>query len=125
MKRLVCLVSLALLAASAGAAAKGKSSVTVQNKSHWEIHQLYLSSSDQDEWGPDQLGQHTIAAKGGSYTLTAIPCDKYDVRLVDEDGDECVVARVPLCADHDTWVIKDDDLLKCQAESDDEDDDED
>jgi hypothetical protein len=123
VKHLAGLVALALLAVAGGAAAKGKSAVTIKNKSHWEIHQRYLSSSDQDEWGPDQLGQQTIAARSGTYTLTDIPCDKYDVRLVDEDGDECVVARVPLCADHDTWVIKDDDLLSCQSESGEDDDD--
>ena len=109
------------LAAALPAAAKN-ASVTIKNKSHWEIHQLYLSAADEDQWGPDQLGQRTIAARGGSYTLTDIPCDKYDVRVIDEDGDECVVARVPLCSDHE-WVIKDDDLLSCQAESDNDDDD--
>jgi len=117
---LACLV-VAALAAAAPAAARN-ASVTIKNKSHWEIHQLYLSASDEDAWGPDQLGRHTIAARGGSYTLTDIPCDKYDVRIIDEDGDECVVTRVPLCADHE-WVVKDDDLLSCQAESDDSEDD--
>jgi len=67
LKRLACLAAIALLlGAGTAAAAKGKSAVTVKNKSHWEIHELYLSSSDQDEWGEDQLGHHTIAAKGGS-----------------------------------------------------------
>jgi hypothetical protein len=96
--------------------AKGSGAVTIKNKSNWEIHELYLSAADEDEWGPDQLGKHVIAT-GGSYTLTDVPCDKYDVRLVDEDGDECVVAHVSLCAERNTWVIKDDDLLSCQSET--------
>ena len=114
MKRVACLAVIALLAALPAAAKNA--SVTIKNKSHWEIHQMYFSATSQDQWGPDQLGNHTIAAKGGSYTLTDIPCDKYDVRLVDEDGDECVVGHVGLCSDNE-WVIKDDDLLSCQAES--------
>lgn len=117
-------IAIAAALALAAPLAWGKdSAVTITNSSHWEIHQLYLSASDQDDWGPDQLGRRTIKARGGSYTLTGIPCDKYDVRLVDEDGDECEVRRVPLCADHDSWVIRDDDLLKCQSQTDDDGDD--
>ena len=43
------------------------------------------------------------------------PCDDYDVKLVDEDGDSCVVGGVTLCADSDAWVITDEDLLACQV----------
>jgi len=71
---------------------------------------------DEDDWGPDQLGDEVIAS-GESFHLNAIPCDAYDVRIVDEDGDECVVGGVALCADKDAWVINDDDLLSCQAET--------
>ena len=37
------------------------------------------------------------------------------MRVVDEDGDECVIEDVGLCATKDTWVITDKDLLGCQA----------
>ena len=36
--------------------------------------------------------------------------------LVDEDGNECVVAEAKLCGD-DGYVITDDDLLACQSET--------
>ena len=88
--------------------------VVIENQSNWEIHQLYLSSTDDEEWGPDQLGREVIES-GGSYQLHGIPCDNYDVRLVDEDGDICEVGGVPLCGDDEAWVIDDDDLLSCQA----------
>ena len=39
-------------------------------------------------------------------------------RLVDEDGDACVVGGVTLCADADAWEITDEDLLACQVDTD-------
>lgn len=105
--------------AFAGTAQAGKydSVVTVRNGSLWEIHQLYLSSVEEEEWGPDQLGAQIIEAQGGSFKLSGVPCDSYDVRLVDEDGDECVVREVDLCGDDATWSISDEDLLVCQVET--------
>jgi hypothetical protein len=87
--------------------------VTIVNKSLWDIHHLYLSSTADTEWGPDQLGDEVIGS-GERFKLHGVPCDDYDVRIVDEDGDSCVVGGVTLCADDDAWVITDEDLLACQ-----------
>ncbi len=102
--------------AGAASAEKLDSKITLVNHSHWAIHEMYFSSTANEEWGPDQLGKHTIRT-GDNFTLTGIPCDKYDVRLVDEDGDECVVQDVAICADRESWAITDKDLLGCQAAS--------
>jgi hypothetical protein len=93
-----------------------KSNVVIKNKSDWEIHQFFLSPVETDKWGPDQLGEQVIAT-GGTFTLKGVPCDSYDVMLVDEDGDECVVSEVDICGDSQGWVISNDDLLACEAES--------
>lgn len=99
------------------ALAAGKTAnVKLVNKSDWAIEQLYLSPTDEEEWGPDQLKKHVIEP-GGEFTLTGIPCNKWDVKLVDEDGDECVVADVDICGASDVWTISSKDLLKCQAAS--------
>lgn len=116
MKRVVlALLGLVFLAASVEAAAKNN--VKIKNKSDWEIHQFFLSPVDQEEWGPDQLGEDVIGT-GESFELRKIPCGSYDVMLVDEDGDECVVPEVDICSGSEGWVITNDDLLACQAESD-------
>jgi hypothetical protein len=104
------LVSLAATSAHAGKNSK----VIIVNKSSWAIHEMYFSPTKDSEWGDDQLGDQTIEP-GGQFTLTGLPCNKWDVRVVDEDGDECVVENVGLCGDTDKWVIKDSDLLACQA----------
>lgn len=97
-------------------AAPKKATVKVVNKSDWQIEQFYLSSSEDDEWGPDQLGEDVIGT-GESFTLKNIPCDVYDVMLVDEDGDECVVEEVDVCGGAESWVITNKILLGCQAAS--------
>ncbi len=93
-----------------------KATIKIINQSKWEIHHLYLSSSDDEDWGPDQLGKDVLE-KGQSFTLTDIDCDKYDIRIVDEDDDACVIEKVSLCEDTTEWKITDKVLLKCENES--------
>ncbi|HET7435089.1 MAG TPA: hypothetical protein VFN10_10310 [Thermoanaerobaculia bacterium] len=114
MKRVsrLLLFALLLLAATTPAFAR-KARVKIINQSKWEIHHIYLSSTDNDEWGPDQLGED-ILEKGHSLTLTGIVCGDYDIKVVDEDGDECVIEDVTLCDKH-WWKITDDNLLKCEG----------
>jgi hypothetical protein len=106
-------VCAAVLLAPVAAQAEGNT-VVVKNKSDWEIHQFYLSPADTDKWGPDQLGDKVIAT-GGTFTLVGIPCDTYDVKLIDEDEDECVVPGVDVCDGQQGWIISNDDLLACQG----------
>ncbi len=98
-------------------AARHKATIKVINESDWTIEHMYLSSTSDKNWGPDQLGDDTIET-GQSFTLRNIDCDHYDVRLVDEDGDECVVQDVELCGDHTTWRITNKILLACENDTD-------
>jgi hypothetical protein len=102
-----------LVAAGAAEAKRSDSEVEFVNRSDWDIYELYISASDEDEWGPDQL-EDGILESGGSFLLHSIPCDDYDVLLIDEDGDECVLEEVDLCGDSEQWVITNKDLLACE-----------
>jgi hypothetical protein len=106
---LVCLT-----VAAPAFAAKKKASIKVINQSKWEIHHLFLSSTSDHEWGPDQLGDEVIGT-GESFTLTKIDCDDYDIKVVDEDGDECVIEEVNMCGDASVWKITDKSLLSCEG----------
>jgi hypothetical protein len=90
------------------------SQVELRNESKWTIQQLFFAPIGSDRWGPNQLS-HNPVRTGDSFTLTSIRCDKYDAKLVDEDGDECIVRNISLCASDKIWRIGDKDLLKCQA----------
>jgi hypothetical protein len=114
----VVLATMTALALPASAAAAPDNSVIhIKNKSDWEIHHLFISPTDQDNWGPDQLGKQVIAV-GGSFELHKVPCDTWDVRIVDEDGDECVISNVNICASKEGWVITNDALLDCESDGD-------
>lgn len=51
-----------------------------------DICQLYLSTVDKNDWGPNQLPEGQKIAAGGSFTLTNIPAGKYDAKAVGCDG---------------------------------------
>lgn len=110
-------VTLALLAAlvlpSVALAAKKNADVTIVNKSDWGIQHFFLSANDEDAWGPDQLGDEVIGT-GESFLLHGIPCDSYDVKLIDEDGDECEVFEVDVCGGSEQWTITNKILLACE-----------
>ena len=115
LTKLFLLVVVCVSAATVDAAPRG-ASVKVINQSSWDIYSLYLSPTDNEEWGPDQLGEQAIAS-GTTFTLHSIRCGNYDIKIVDEDGDECIVADVDLCNDRSMWKITNKDLLACQSES--------
>lgn len=99
-------------ATSASAPQRGE--FMVVNKTSYTFMHLYLSNSRNRYWGPDQLGRKVINP-GDSYTLTRIACGLYDVKLVDEDGDECVVEEVPMCRDHTHWEVTNSLLTRCEG----------
>ena len=109
----LALCALAALPAHSNAQPQ-KAEFMIENKSDWDIYHLYLSSSDDDEWGPDQLSDNVLKS-GASFTLHSIPCDTYDIKVVDHDGDECVIKGVPMCKDHTHWDLTNEVLLSCEG----------
>lgn len=89
--------------------------VVFVNQSSWEIHEIYFSPAKQKSWGEDHL-EDEVLQKGDSLTLTGVTRGKWDVRVVDEDGDQCVLEDVRIDG-ADKWVITDKELLACQAAS--------
>lgn len=95
MKKAFAVLAL-LLVASAGLFAQ-VFDFTVVNKTGFIIDEVYVSPSDDDEWGDDVLGVDRLA-DGQSFeiqfdavyeaVLLAFGVDKYDLKVVDEDGDE-------------------------------------
>jgi hypothetical protein len=101
-------------ASSGGAAPASDSFYRITNNSNYDIHYIYISPTSQSTWGPDQLGSNQILHAGESLTLTGVACDSYDLKLVDEDGDECVQQGVQICQ-NTTLFIENDDLLRCEG----------
>ena len=90
------------------------SNITVHNNSSFAIHHMFLSPVGEGKWGADQLGEHVVAP-GGQYELQDVPCADYDLKLIDEDGDECEVEVPEVCGADEDWNIEDAGLLECEG----------
>ncbi len=89
MKTLLTLCTSAmLLLASAISSQAGDQDFTLVNKTGVEIHALYVSPADQNEWGEDILGKDTLPA-GQTAEISFDPeeeAEKWDLRVQDKDG---------------------------------------
>jgi hypothetical protein len=65
----------------------------LNNNSGYDIYKVYLSRSDDGFWGRDLL-EDDVLASPGFWTITNIGPGTYDLKIVDEDGDECVRTNV-------------------------------
>lgn len=90
----------------------GDSSLIIRNESSYAITEIYLSPVSSGTWGPDLLGGDVLFP-GEEFAISLIDCDDYDIRIVDEDGDECVIEGVELCFDDALWRITDTELAAC------------
>ena len=110
MKRWIMAAALAATASTALAA-----NFVISNESRWDIHRLYVSSTDSRGWGEDQL-EDDILASGQTLTLRGVRCDSYDVKMVDEDGDVCELRGVDMSGGQE-WTITNETLVNCIAAS--------
>lgn len=60
---------------------------TIANNSDWDFYEVYISSSSSDSWGDDRLGSEILYSGGEQSFLLSE--GTYDLKIVDEDGDEC------------------------------------
>lgn len=80
----------AVLAISAQqVAAQSAQDFTLVNKTGVEIHALYVTPHNADEWGEDILGRDTLAS-GEIFDISFSRSEKakyWDLRIEDEDGE--------------------------------------
>ena len=107
---------IAALIAAATPAFAGNGNLIISNESLWNIHQMYISEADESEWGPDQL-EDDILETDQRFTLRNVPCGSYDIKIVDEDSDVCILADVDICGAKSTWTITNESLLSCQGDT--------
>jgi hypothetical protein len=90
----------------------GDSSLTIENDSSFTFIEINLSPVDQADFGSDLLGAEVLDP-GDTFVISDIDCDVYDIRLVDEDSDECILTGVDLCFSDAVWSIDDAELGAC------------
>ena len=76
----------------------GEQDFTLHNATTVEIHEIYISAHDVDDWEEDVLGTETLA--GGSETeITFDPeeeAEYWDIKIVDGEGDNIVWENLKL-----------------------------
>src|SRR5688500_2217467 len=99
MKRAILGFVAAIVVAGAVATAQGTQDFTLVNKTGLAVNELYVSPSNDDEWGEDVLGQDIL--KNGEkveieFARKEKAC-KWDLKIVDEDDDPIVWEDIDLC----------------------------
>jgi hypothetical protein len=90
-------------------------SLTLENQTGKELHELYFAPAGEKEWGPDQLGDKVVA-NDETFTLSKIPKGKYDVMFVDESGAKCDIRDVDF-TESELFVMTKQLIKGCQAGS--------
>ncbi len=103
MKKIILLLTVALIATLVSSCG-GKVPVKMINDlGAWDIEEIYISPSADDDWG-DNLITETLEP-GDEITNTVAP-GTYDLKAVDEDGDEYTLYLVEVGADGYIWDIE-------------------
>ncbi len=84
----------------------------VHNHTGFAIFHLHVSpAGGGGAFGEDQL--HGTLHNGNHVTLAGVSCGRYDLRLVDEDGDSCVLRDQDLCREGVGLTLNSAQLANC------------
>jgi len=88
--------------------------ITIRNASSYDIYSLQLSPYTSTSWGQNLIGDDVLL-HGDAQRVSVFDCEKYDLRLVDHESDECVIQDIDLCFQDKDWEITDGVLAVCQT----------
>ena len=86
--------------------------ITIANNSSRAIRHVYLSATNEDSWGTDQLNGQ-IPPGGGSFTLENVSCSGAGVKVIAEDQNGCFLYQAVACNENVTWSITNDAAPDC------------
>jgi hypothetical protein len=98
--------------ASAGGHDWWKGSLSVSNDSDYDIHHLFVTPAHRVAWSNDWLRDDPLSPHE-TLTISGLECDEYDFKLIDDDGDVCIVEDVDLCQEDLHWEITNAELANC------------
>ena len=92
------------------AVAQSTETFRISNESRYRIDHVYMTSSGYNRWGSDVL--YGYLQPEYHLDLHVTP-GTYDVKVVDSDGDACVIAGVDVY-EGETWHLTNSRLLSCE-----------
>ncbi len=108
MKKLALLIAVALMVTLI-AGCGGKAPIKVTNDlGAWNIQEVYIGLSTESGWGNNLITE--VLEQGDEFTLM-VTADNYDIKLIDEDGDEYVKYLVEVGADGFSWNVEIEDMI--------------
>lgn len=110
----VILLFAAAATATSTASAQQVQKLSIINNSHHRIDQIFVSPSNYRYWGENQLGDGLLPPD--YYVDMAFAPDIYDIKLVEDDGDGCVVNYVDV-RNGWTLTVNDYQLFTCDLDA--------
>lgn len=108
MKKFAVLIAVALMVTLI-AGCGGKAPIKVTNElGSWTIQEVYISLSTESGWGDNLI---TDVLEPGDEFTSMVTADNYDIKLIDEDGDEYVKYLVEVGADGFSWNVTLEDMI--------------
>jgi hypothetical protein len=80
----------ALVGVPNGAFAQTIHEVVISNESDYDVYELFVSPSEEMDWGPNQLGNDILTA-GDGYVFD-MEAGQWDFRFIDDEQNACVVS---------------------------------
>ena len=92
------------------AVAQSDETFTISNESGYRIDHVYMSPTGYTHWGSDRLYGYLHPNHELDLQVYA---GRYDVMVVDSDGDACVISGVDVY-EGETWHLTNSRLLSCE-----------
>jgi hypothetical protein len=87
--------------------------ISVVNESVWEISAIYVSEVDKNNWSNNLLTDSNMLSAGGGAMIIKTECGTYDVKLVDAENHTCVVRKIDICSNNQSFLISDQSIGTC------------
>ncbi|MBV8114299.1 MAG: hypothetical protein JO300_06125 [Silvibacterium sp.] len=105
--------AIAFMVAPKQFAAQNSHTLTIVNRSGFEIDEIHISSVGDRSWERDRLGADVLRS-GHKYIFSGILPGYYDIKLIDEDNDSCILKSV-FVNNNLTWTLNPPDLVGCET----------
>lgn len=70
--------------------------IKVKNTTNFSVDEIYITTPDTDNWGEDLLDPDEVLMPGETVEIE-VDCGTWDVKLVAEDGSDCMIMDITLC----------------------------
>jgi hypothetical protein len=109
----LCLVAMFIMFGSINRA-EAQVQITIQNDSDWAFYEMYMTASDYETWGEDllEMSGQSVLIREEAISISIPAIGYWDLKIIDEDGDECVVTEIYI-NDHEYVHVTSDMLLDC------------